>query len=328
MSIAVKSIPALCVALMLAANAPDALAQQARQQGQQGERLQTLIQDLSQRLDQAADRREADRSLLRDLREILAKYEFPWTRTVYATDFPDPGKTAPDPWRVVSGQFAVDERGFRSVVPTAAELARAQQDANGQNQQQANEREPTTEDRARKLLGDMLEGALGGNREREAPAKTQRQQPDPEPVAGRALLAERMANAFAIRLTLTAEAPTSGSGELEIGPYQGDQAEAGYRLVYRPKAGDGVPGLELIKRGPQGTQATVARYDGDVSLADEETHTLLWTRNRDGRMQIDLDGTQVMDVTDRGFGDPFAGLVLHNTGGAYAIGSLVIKDAG
>jgi hypothetical protein len=36
----------------------------------------------------------------------------------------------------------------------------------------------------------------------------------------------------------------------------------------------------------------------------------------------------VIRVTDRGFSDPFAGLVVHNAGGDYAFDSLVIKDAG
>jgi hypothetical protein len=63
-------------------------------------------------------------------------------------------------------------------------------------------------------------------------------------------------------------------------------------------------------------------------VADGEPHTVVWTRGGDGAMKVTVDGETVIQVTDRGFSDPFAGLVVHNSGGDYGFDSLVIKDAG
>ncbi|MDZ7810701.1 MAG: hypothetical protein U5L11_12150 [Arhodomonas sp.] len=42
-------------------------------------------------------------------------------------------------------------------------------------------------------------------------------------------------------------------------------------------------------------------------------------------MQIDLDGQSLIQVTDRGFTDPFRGVVMVNAGGDYAVRSMVVK---
>ncbi|WP_440998204.1 hypothetical protein, partial [Arhodomonas sp. SL1] len=74
-------------------------------------------------------------------------------------------------------------------------------------------------------------------------------------------------------------------------------------------------GLNLWNRG----------YQGEVDIEDGATHAILWTRDRDGRMQIDLDGESLIQVTDRGFTDPFRGVVMVNDGGDYAVRSMVVK---
>lgn len=317
----------MIVAVVVAAAAPA----QAQSAGQGDEsRIQALIQEIRDLMQRAEEERQADPWLIEDIRQVLAKYDFPWQRTVYAESFDKDMAGLPEPWRVVSGEFRVDARGLHSLVPTAEQLEAAR---DTQPSEQKGERERQSGDRnqqMRELLGSVLDEALGGGG-RDEPAE-QRQQDRarstaPEAVPARAVLPKSIGNAFALRIKFTAKQPSAGSGSLAIGPYQGDQAQAGYRLIYRSTAGQDATAFEVTKRGVQGTESTVALAEDTPKVADGKQHTLLWTRDRQGGMQIDLDGKRIVDVTDRGFGDPFAGIVLQNSGGDYALSSLVIKDA-
>jgi len=282
------------------------------------ERTQALIEELRTLLDRAEENREADPWLIEDMRDLLVKYEFPWTRTVYASDFTQRGNGAPRPWRVQSGSFRVDDRGLRSVVELA-ERGRQKRD-------REREREGGSGNKVRDLLGSMMDEALGnsGSGKNERSRDTDERQAEPE--AARALLAEGVGNAFAMQIRFFGTPPSSGSGRFAFGPYQGGGGEAGYRVTYSVEGQSA--SLALIKHAPRGTQSTVARHDKVPRLRRGESHTLMWTRNSDGRMQIDVDGQQVVDVTDRGFSDPFDGVILENGGGTFTIDALVVKDDG
>lgn len=322
-----KRFAASVIAAAVLATAPA----QAQSGGDGDEsRIQGMIQEIRELIQRAEEKRQADPWLIEDVRDVLAKYDFPWQRTVYAENFDTQARGAPRPWQVMTGEFRVGARGLQSLVPTTEQLEAAQEAEQGDR---ANERKPQSSDgnqQMRELLGSVLDQALGdgGDKKPDQPSRAdQERSTPPEAVPARAILPVSMGNAFAVRIKFTAKAPDAGGGGLAIGPYQGDRAQAGYRLNYRPAAGQGAGAFEVTKHGLQGTQSTVARADGTSQVADGEQHTLLWTRDRDGRMQIDIDGKRIVDVTDRGFGDPFAGLVLHNSGGDYAVSSLVIKDA-
>ncbi len=301
-------------------------AAQTKGPEENGERLQKMIDELRQRLDRAEQEREADPWLIRDLRELLARYEYPWTRTVYSQKFDRESRSAPSPWRVTTGTFRVTERGLHSIVtprrgPDEAEAEPPSEAGSPPKQEEGG--------RGRDLFGAILEEALKG-REQGSDSPSQPEEKEPEesqdPEAARALLPERTANAFALRLTFTARAPGEEGSEWSVGPYQGGKANLGYRLLLRPKAGEEKTELELIKRGTRGTTSTVARSEGSVLVADGEAHTLTWTRTREGRMRVELDDEPVFEATDRGFRDPFAGFVVRNGGGDLAIASLTVRE--
>ena len=285
------------------------------------ERTQALIEELRTLLDRAEENREADPWLIEDMRDLLVKYEFPWTRTVYASDFTQRGKGAPRPWRVRSGSFRVDDRGLRSAVERAE--PGTQKRDRGKREQ---ERESGSGDKVRDLLGSMMDEALGkgGSGKDERSRDTDERQAEPE--SARAFLSKGVGNAFAMQIRFSGTPPASGTGHFAFGPYQGGDGEAGYRVTYSVEGQSA--SLALIKHAPRGTQSTVARHDKVPRPRRGESHTLMWTRNRDGRMQIDVDGQQVVDVTDRGFSDPFDGVLLENGGGTFTVDAVILKDDG
>lgn len=277
--------------------------------GDSQQRLESVIEELRGLLDRAEQERSADPWLIQDMRAVLDRYDWPWTRRIYAEDFTRLSRL-PQPWRVVQGEFRVDRQlGLRTIVEPAAparEAERAQSEQGG--------------DAMRQLLGEVLEQALGGGRTR----RPEGEQAQPADLA-RALAPMQISNAFALRVELSARDLEAAGGSLVLGPYQGQEGEAGYRLAYYSDAAAGERVFELAKRSPRGTVSTIDYYEGEATFSDGEEHVILWTRDEDGDMRIDLDDRKLMDVRDRGFQEPFAGLAVLNHGGDYAISSLVIQ---
>jgi hypothetical protein len=112
-------------------------------------------------------------------------------------------------------------------------------------------------------------------------------------------------------------------GRFEFGPYQGAQASAGYRLAYTSNPSQGTPGWELLRLSSRGT-STLELHDQPLKLEDQQGHTLVWTRDTAGAMAVSLDGTELFQVTDRSFRDPFDGFALINSGGDYALRRITI----
>jgi hypothetical protein len=300
------------VALVLSVAAPAA----AESPGQGApDKLQALIEELKRELDRGEKERLIDPWYLRDLRAVLGRYEWPWARNLFSDDFTGRGPQPGPPWKVTAGEWLIDWRfGLRSVI-------RAQPQAAPQPERDKS----SDKDVVKQLFGQILKQNLEGDRAgqpEQAPAST-------APGYAAAIAPVAITNAFALRLEITSRAvERPPDGRFEFGPYQGDNAAAGYRLVYTPQARAGAPTLELLSLSSRGTVSTVEVYTKPINLEDGQVHVFEWTRDGAGRMAVRLDGTEVMNVTDRRFRDPFQGLALVNSGGDYAVRSLKVDGTG
>jgi len=308
-------ITAFAFALALAAAgfaAGPAAAQDAAKDS--GDRLQGLIQELKGQLERGEKERLIDPWFLRDLRQTLRAYEYPWSKRRLGDDFSGRGPQPDPPWRVTAGEFLIDWRfGLRSVIEHRAPQPQAQP------QEQAKKPEGEA---VKQLFGQILKQAIQGEEEKK-PA----QAPAPAAAPGFAAVVAPVAisNAFALRLEMTSRSIEGGPPRrFEFGPFQGADATAGYRLAYNPGAAAGTPSLELVRLGARGTSATVEVYDKPLALEDGKAHVFEWTRDSAGAMVVRLDGAQVMGVTDRGYRDPFDGIAVVNSGGDYALRSITL----
>lgn len=295
----------LAAPVALALLAPLAPGGSAR--AQESGDLQALIDALKAQLDRGERERLIDPWFLRDLRQTLARYEYPWHTRLFEDDFSGRGPQPDPPWRVTAGEFLIDWRyGLRSVV-AAGPAAETPQDQGGD------------EEAVKQLFGQILSQALQdqsgtGGETGEAP----------QAGYAAAIAPVAISNAFALRIEMTARPVETAGARFEFGPYQGESAAAGYRLAYVPGAASGTPGLELLRLSARGTISTLEIHTGPVTLEDDQAHTFEWTRDGAGRMVVKLDGDVVMDVVDRGFRDPFDGLAVVNSGGDYALRRVTI----
>lgn len=269
--------------------------------------LRALLKELGEQFDRGERERLIDPWYLRDLRKVLGRYQNPWDKRLFSDDFSGRGPRPAPPWKITAGEFLIDWRyGLRSVIEAPAPAP---------VQERKSDKDPV-----KQLFGQFLKQALKGQQDQ------QQQAPPPAaPSYAAAIAPVRITNAFSLRLELTARlVPDVAEPRFEFGPYQGASASAGYRLAYTPGARAGAPSLELLRLSSRGGVATLELTDKPLKLEDGKSHVIEWTRDRGGRMVVKLDGAQVMEVTDRGFRDPFDGIALVNGGGDYAIRSITV----
>lgn len=290
-------IVALC-AIVLAATAHAQSSRYSAIDGG-GDRLQDLLGDLRGLIDDADRARAADPVFLRDLRDLVARYEDRWTDALVSETFSDGDFHSNPEWIVGSGEFYVSRRGLESEAVAAS----------SRNARNGDRAEPSTEELVAGVISSLLT-----RREAEDNAQEARQEPQPSAHA-QIYLPQDISNAFA----LTAELYQRREGEsLELMVYQGDDRRAGYSVLFEP----GKNAL-LVRRSSRGS-SVIRESEAPVAFADGGTHVVEWTRTADGTMELSFDGQPVFEVVDRGFRDPFDGFSLINRGGEYGLASLHI----
>ena len=214
-------------------------------------------------------------------------------RVALEDDFSDGDFRRNPVWIVQSGRFEVADGGLRTVVerPRVAEPTARESGSSG-------------EEIGRAVLQLILEQA--SRRRTAGPSEPQATAPEPARIFARA----PVGNAFELDLEL---ASYQRPGSIELGLYQGDQPGAGYRLLYNAGA---QPGLSLVRLTRSGGKV-IATSEGPLDLENGRAHTLNWTRDPDGVMQVRVDGRRVIQVHDGALRQGFQGFVLVNYGGDY-----------
>ncbi len=262
---------------------------------------QNLLKDLKTLVDEAEKARAADRLFLKDLRDLMARYERPWSDRVLFDDFMDGDFTKAPTWNLITGEFWVEQGyGLRSKAVVGAAAS------------SGGDGKLSKEELAISILGAVLQGANKN--------KSQSQQAQPAPKAEPAVLSAktRISNAFAITAQFSS---WTGEGDYAFAVTQGSGG-AGYRVVYAPKQTARGASLELLRVTSRGEgRIDSVSIDG---LEDQKVHSLDWTRAKDGRMVVTLDGKQVMRARDTSFRDPFDAVALINAGADVIVKSVEV----
>lgn len=262
-------------------------------------KLESLLKELKALVAEAEKARAADRLFLRDLKDLAARYENPWTQRQLFDDFSDNELMRNPTWSITSGEYWVEQGyGLRSR-STAAPAARQ-------------ERKVSKEEMAISILGAVLSGAAkngGGTATTTTTPKAQ-----PAVIETQA----RISNAFAFNMQFSS---WKAEGAFEAAVTQGVSG-AGYRVVYTPGQS---PKLELVRVTSRGRGIVDSKTV--TALEDNKIHTLGWTRGADGTMTVSVDGAAVLNARDTAFRDPFSGLAIVNAGTDIIVKSVEVLGA-
>jgi hypothetical protein len=145
--------------------------------------------------------------------------------------------------------------------------------------------------------------------------------PAPLPNVAAMTAAMPIPDAFRIVLVVAGRGVTPAT--ISIGPYLGEDAGSGYRLVY-----DGEFGNPLKLKFVRGARVeVVAVGDPSADLYDGNPHAIVWTRDHLGRMSVAIDGENALNApSDRGKASGFDGFSFVNTGGSWAIDTVSIQQ--
>jgi len=265
--------------------------------GGDDESLQRLLEELESLVDEADRARAADPRFLSDLRRLVGRYQWPWQVDVIDEDFTDGGVRPEPQWRVIGGDVQVVRNvGLHSVVRPPERSASESGSTSG-------------EELAAALLSEVF-----GQRSDDGggAAATPATRADVH-------AATRITNAFALDATVDAES----AGRLELGVYQQRPLGSGYRLAWETGA---QTSLELLRATSRGV-SVIDRYTAPAGAGGRDgVRGLQWTRDERGVMTVRLDGETVLTATDRGFQDPFDGVVVSNLGGEFAVRELRVAS--
>ncbi|MEX0921474.1 MAG: hypothetical protein WD489_08050 [Rhodovibrionaceae bacterium] len=301
-----RSIQGLAIAVLAIGFAAPALAQQ----GEEEQRLDALIGELQSLIERGEEKREADPWFLQDLKDLVRKYDWPWQVVLYDQSFLELGDNdLPPGWKPLEGRYRMEPNaGYRTMVETRPE----------QQGQRSNEEVVGA------LVGTLLSNALNKNNNNSSNSSSNSQSRYASALAVTEI-DRQVTNAFALTLRLSLRPIDNTQGKVGVGPYQGEATGGGYRLYYLTGSQPGERRFELLRRSSRGTVSTIEFYEGELGIEDGEEHEILWTRDRDGRMTVSLDGQQIMSATDKSFGDPFDGMTFINTGGDAAVSYMKIE---
>jgi hypothetical protein len=263
--------------------------------GPSGEsRAQELVDRLKEVIRGAEEQRGANQPLVRQLRDLVRRYDWPWQVSLLYDDFRDGDYTYNPRWIVNQGEFWVTRGGgLRSNFDPEAYRMRRTSDRRSDSS-------------ALDILGDIL---LGG-RERDV-SPTQVSLKSESEIFTRI----GISNAFAAKVQLNLRSYADRNTRLEFGPFQGDDRRSGYRLAY--DSGE-TPALSLLRFGSN-RSGVIEMMDRSIGLDDGNTHTIEWRRSDEGEMVVLLDDKEVIRTVDRAYDDPFDGFSVVNKGGEFEI---------
>jgi len=275
-------------------------------------KTQQLVNELKTLTDQAEQNRSASYRFIDQLRDLTARYDWPWGKRVLFDDFRDGDFRQNPAWYSSSNDFWVTRSvGLRTELDRPLNQSRTNQPISPRHDRKKEAREA--------ILGMILGGGIEQTEPQQRPSRT-----FGHPVRADISTNLGIDNAFAITVKLSAMGRGNRDGSFEFGPYQRQNMESGYRLVYQ---GGARPAFKLVSYRKQ-MRSVIDLYDRGKLLADGNMHALNWQRTRSGLMTVLLDGKQILSVRDRSYRDPFSGFVMTNRGGDYGIRSVSIFAAG
>lgn len=204
--------------------------------------------------------------------------------TLLSDNFDDGNYTSNPRWRIATGEFSVRNGGLTSRMDQS--------------------RTDTVQGTGMELLGSVLERELGVRLPSQGgvdAAQTTVSIPD------------------SFRITAELSGRDFAGGQVNIGPYRGNQLGHGYRLAYIEDDG----GLLALLRITSDDQMVLDSTS--LSLSNNETVSLDWERQSNGLMTVSANGNVVLQARDNRGSGGFDGFSLINAGGEWTLHSVAVE---
>ena len=260
------------------------------------DRLENMINDLSQIIEEGTKSRAAHPGFLQDLNKIIDQYKIPKKLIFFADDFADNNFTENPTWTVRKGIFSIDSSGsLYSSIATRRAVAEK-------------ETEPESEgDRNLRILFGVLNELAKDENE---------QQGQGENIETQAMISSSavIPNSFNLKFSFRSN---SNWGSTSIGIVQVDDPQSGYHLVYQASPEENRP-MQLIKYRYGKPYIIDEVFENSPNLDDAAEHIAHLNRSTNGDMVVTIDNIEVMRTSDFSYRGDFTGILIINNGGSYS----------
>ncbi len=285
----------LCVLL---AGPPMTMAQPGGSPRDSQEKLESLLNELQDKIDDADKRMIAHPRFLGELRDLVDRYRAELKEVFLYDDFADRDYTRNPKWVVKAGQFKITPAGrLWNRVPVERPS-------------------PVSSSPGEEVFGLIFKEMA---RDTQKKGRTT----NSATTTNESIIQTwgRIGASFEIDLSFVSK---SAWGAMEVALLGGEPPAPRYRLIYQAAASKDRP-IEIVRqRGQrQYTIESAARYP---VLDDGKLHRLQWLRDAQGVMQVLVDGREVLSTVELFYRDEFAGLRLVNRGGIYEWGPILVQQ--
>jgi hypothetical protein len=260
--------------------------------------IENLLADLEQKIKEADKKMIAHPKFLEELKALIKQYRSRLRVVYLSEDFSDGDYWYNPTWAVDSGRFQV----------TGSHRLLSEVSVEKPTTKSPPEKTSPLSGFLREILKPPEEGKVGGT--------------PSAPQEARIHTLAKIGPEFEIDLTIVSR---SSWGSMEVVLLGGSPAIPLYRMIYRPSPSAERP-IEIVRErdGKSYLIDTASQYP---SLDDGATHRLQWMRDSQGRMQVIVDGKEVLTTYEIYYRDNFTGLALVNKGGTYEWGPILVFKA-
>jgi hypothetical protein len=263
-------------------------------------RLEEMINELDQIIDEGSQADAAHPAFLKDLQMILDKYRIPTRIAFFADDFADNDFTQDPTWTVSTGTYIIDRYGslYSSIAIRRPPPVQAEEESGSGG------------DRGLRIIMGVLD-ELTKKDSGQAESETG---PEQAVIYSKA----EIPNSFNLQFTFRSAA---NWGSTSIGVFQGDDPKSGYHLVYQASPADNRP-MQLIKYRYGKPYVVDEILHDSPDLDDGADHIIQLSRLLGGEMVVTVDDIEVLRSSDLSYQDDFNGVVIINNGGSYGYGNI------
>lgn len=259
------------------------------------EKLDKMIIELDQIIDEGIKSRAAHPGFLQDLQRIIDQYRIPKKLVYFADDFADNNFTENPTWSVKKGIFSIDTFGsLYSSIAVRRPVVKKEPES-----------KPEGDKSLRILLGVLNELAK---------EETQEEQTQVADNQGMITSNAEIPNSFNLEFSFRSNA---NWGSTSIGVIQGDDPMSGYHLVYQASPAENRP-MQLMKYRYGKPYIIEEAHENSPNLDDGTDHIVQLIRSPNGDMVVTVDGNEVMRTADLSYKETFTGILISNNGGTYS----------
>ena len=267
--------------------------------------INSLLKDLEKAIENADKRMIAHPTFLDELRKLVGEYKKKLRNVFFFDDFSDGDYTKNPAWKIRQGQFSITSDGkLQSIVELDLPPASSP----------SSSKEVSLDDLFQSVFGDIVqEEEVEGDAKKTAKVENA----EIESLA-------QIGPAFEVDLSFVTKV-TATNDAMEIILLGGNKNRRLYQLTY-PVSSEEARKISILRVAKANHKRLIKTEFLPPITDPDQPHILQWIRDKEGTMEVLVDGKRILSTKEQYHQDGFTGIRLVNSGGIYKWGPIQILE--